>query len=89
MTALYLTLLAVILAATVGTVHLKRASDAAWRRHLLPRRMAPLRTRFAMERIERNFIELRITIADSLTPALARVAAAAKDLGRALEGNGR
>jgi hypothetical protein len=67
---------ALVLAAAVGAVYLKRAGERAWTRHLIRRRL---------ERFNKAMVKVTITLCDDFTPAMKRAADAFAKFGEALD----
>lgn len=73
MTALYVTLLAIIAAAFAGTFWIRRVADRRWRMHVLLQPMAE------------DFTRLQIVLADRLTPPLRQMGDAIAAMAPALQ----
>lgn len=66
-------LLAIVAAAVVGMIPLRRYADREWAEHVRRQRIAAMPE---FQRISKAFVELQIAIVDSFTPAMQEVAAA-------------
>lgn len=77
---LALLLVAIVVAAAVGMVPLRRYADREWAEHVRRQRIAAMPE---FQRIAKAFVELQITIVDRFTPALQEVGAALARLAEA------
>ena len=82
MTTLAIFLVALVLAAAIGVVPLRRYQDRQWADHLARQRVM---ASASYREVAANFVRFQIVLRDSFTPALQQAAAAIAKFGDALD----
>lgn len=73
MTALYATLILLVVAAFFGMLHIRRVADRRWRMHVLLRPLA------------KDWVRFQIVVRDQLTPAVRQMADRIAEMGPVLK----